>query len=47
DKLREFMNSGKEFPKKTKINIDFEVNPEIRKIELTIPIEIFNARNKT
>lgn len=43
DKLREFMNSGKEFPKKTKINIDFEVNPEIRKIELTIPIEIFNA----
>jgi hypothetical protein len=43
DMLREFVENGKEMPQKSKINIDFKICPETRKIELIIPIGIFNA----
>lgn len=43
EKFREFMNNKKEIPEKSKINIDFKIDPELRKIELTIPIGIFQA----
>ncbi|WP_199745239.1 YecA family protein [Flavobacterium sp. GT3R68] len=44
--LREFMNDGKQMPDNNKINIDFEINPDKRKIELTFPVGIFNALHR-
>ncbi|MFH6947307.1 YecA family protein [Flavobacterium sp. FlaQc-51] len=45
ENLRDFMNGG-EMIKKSKINIEFKINPQNRKIKLTIPSNIFNALHR-
>lgn len=41
--LRKFMESATEMPEKSKIKIDYKINPDARKINLIFPVEIFNA----
>lgn len=43
EQLRKFMENAIEMPEKSKIKIDYKINPETRKIKLTFPVEIFNA----